>query len=236
MSGISSHGGKQRGHHRLPGGARMAHVTVRDDQATRRYLLLDLGGVLCRMDHPARLARLAASCRVSVADLQEAVWASGLDDDFDRGLFTTSEIVELFRQRFGFGGDIAEFERAWVAGFVTDDEMLAVVDGVDPSIGRAILSDNGPVLLDAMPRLLPDLWRRFDHVLFSCEIKALKPSPATFQYALDRLGCAPADMLYFDDRVGNVDAARSLGIDAEVFVSPRQAAERIRRTWPVPGR
>lgn len=200
---------------------------------TRRYLLLDFAGVLCRMDHPARLARLAALCEVSVSELHEAVWAAGLDDDFDRGLFTTGEIVELFRQRFGFRADLAEFERAWVAGFVPDEELLAVVDSVDPSIGRAILSDNGPVLLDAMPRLLPDFWRRFDHVLFSCEIKALKPSPAAFRYALDRLGCTPADVLFFDDRPANVEAARSLGIDAEVFVSPRQAAERIRQTWPV---
>jgi glucose-1-phosphatase len=200
--------------------------------STRRYLLLDLAGVLCRMDHPARLARLAAACQMSVSDLHEAVWASGLDDDFDRGLFTADEIVELFRQRFGFRAGLAEFERAWVAGFVPDEELLAVLDGVDPSVGRAVLSDNGPVLLDAMPRLWPDFWRRFDHVLFSCEVKALKPSPAIFEYALDRLGCEPGEVLFFDDRAANVEAARSLGMDAEVFVSPRQAAERIRQTWP----
>jgi glucose-1-phosphatase len=205
----------------------MAGVTL-----TRRYLLLDLGGVLCRMDQPARLARLAAACQVSVSDLHDAVWASGLDDDFDRGQFTADEIVELFRRRFGFRGDLAELERAWLAGFVPDEELLAVVDGVDRSVGRAILTDNGPVLFGAMRRLLPDFWRRFDHVLFSCEIKALKPSPEIFQYALDRLGSEPGDVLFFDDRAANVEAARALGMDAEVFVSPRQAAERIGQTWP----
>jgi glucose-1-phosphatase len=203
-----------------------------DRRAPRRYLLLDLSGVACQMDHPARLARLAAACDVSAADLHEAVWASGLDDDFDRGRFTRDEIVELFRERFGFRGDLAEFERAWAAGFVPDEDVLAVVDGLDPSVGRAILSDNSAVLLDAMPRFLPDLWRRFDHVLFSCEIKALKPAPATFQYALDRLGCAPADVLFFDDRAANVEAARSLGIEAEVFVNAREAAAHIGQTWP----
>jgi hypothetical protein len=48
-------------------------------------LLLDLAGVLCRMDHSARLARLAALCDASPDQLDAAVWGSGLDDEFDRG-------------------------------------------------------------------------------------------------------------------------------------------------------
>lgn len=195
----------------------------------RRYLLLDLSGVLCRMDHDARLARLAAACDVDATAIHDAVWASGLDDEFDRGRFTGDEIYQLFRERFGFRASLAEFERAWVAGFVPDQDLLAVVDKLDPSVGAAILSDNGPVLRQAMPRLLPEFWRRFDQVLFSCDIKALKPNPVTFRYALGRLCCAPSDVLFFDDLAENVLAARSCGMNAELYVGAREAAAHIRR-------
>jgi glucose-1-phosphatase len=193
-----------------------------------RWLVLDLTGVVCLLDHPARLAALAADCDATPEQLYAAVWESGLDNAWDAGGHSADEIQAVFRERFGYRGDRAAFERAWVAGFLPDERLLTVVDGVHPSVGRAILSDNGPVLFAAMPRLLPQVWHRFDPVLFSCELGAVKPDPAIFRAALDRLGCAPADVLFLDDRPTNVTAARGLGLAAETYVDARQAADRIR--------
>jgi FMN phosphatase YigB (HAD superfamily) len=193
-----------------------------------RVLLLDLGGVVCRMDHAARLARLAALCDAGPERLDAAVWGSGLDGEFDRGAYTLAEIVGLFRREFGFRGGRAELEEAWAAGFVSDAGVLAMIDALRPGAGCSVLSDNGPVLLAAMPRLLPDVWRRFDHVVFSCDIGACKPDPRAFRYALSVLGCPAADVLFLDDRPANVAAARALGMSAEVFHDPAQAAGVIR--------
>jgi putative hydrolase of the HAD superfamily len=84
------------------------------------------------------------------------------------------------------------------------------------------------VLLGAMERLLPQVWQRFDPVLFSCELGARKPDPAIFGAALARLDCAPADVLFLDDRPANVAAARALGLAAETYTGAPQAADRIR--------
>jgi len=191
-------------------------------------LLLDLAGVLCRMDHPARLARLAALCDASPDRLDAAVWRSGLDDEFDRGAYTLAEIVGLFRREFGFRGGAEELEEAWAAGFVPDDGVLALIDALRPGVGCSVLSDNGPVLLAAMPRLLPQVWRRLDHVMFSCDIGALKPDPRAFRYALGVLACPAADVLFLDDRPANAAAARALGMRAEVFYDAARAAGVIR--------
>lgn len=183
-----------------------------------RYLLFDLSDVICQMDHQTRLERLAAYCESTARELHDAVWASGLDTEFDLGRFTRDEVVKLFRTRFGFRGGLAELEQAWAAGFRPDRQLLAAIDEVRPSVRRAILSDNGPVLLEAMPRLLPEVWQRFDHVVFSCDINVLKPDAKAFQHALERIGCEPGEVLFFDDLADNVAAARSLGMEAEVYV------------------
>ena len=46
-----------------------------------------------------------------------------------------------------------------------------------------------------------------------------KPEPAIYRYVLDKLGTAPEETLFLDDRQVNVDAARALGIKGLVFTN-----------------
>ncbi|WP_116113198.1 HAD family hydrolase [Austwickia chelonae] len=61
---------------------------------------------------------------------------------------------------------------------------------------------------------------RYESVLDGCfysyELKVAKPDPAYFERILARLGAAAADVLFVDDRVDNVESARSVGLHAEV--------------------
>ena len=67
-----------------------------------------------------------------------------------------------------------------------------------------------------------DSWRSlvpvddlFDVVLDSSEIGIRKPDPRIFEQALLALGeCPPDRAVFLDDYVGNVDAARALGLHA----------------------
>ena len=46
--------------------------------------------------------------------------------------------------------------------------------------------------LAALPRAERDFFRRFRDIVVSGEVKLLKPDPAIYYLALDRLGCARA--------------------------------------------
>ena len=57
---------------------------------------------------------------------------------------------------------------------------------------------------------------RFDHLFYSCELGASKPSHGFFQTALRRLARRPEEVLFVDDNEANVVAARQVGLHADV--------------------
>lgn len=62
----------------------------------------------------------------------------------------------------------------------------------------------------------------FDPVLLSYETGVKKPDPKAFTILLETLHESPSHVLFIDDKLENVESARSLGIDAIQFTSPQQ--------------
>ena len=59
----------------------------------------------------------------------------------------------------------------------------------------------------------------FDALGFSCRIGAVKPEPASFQWAARALGVVPDQVLFVDDRAENVAAAQALGMRGHHFTT-----------------
>jgi len=55
----------------------------------------------------------------------------------------------------------------------------------------------------------------FDVSCYSFELGAAKPDPEFFVRAAERIGAAPASILFIDDNLANVEGARSVGFVAE---------------------
>jgi 2-haloacid dehalogenase len=65
---------------------------------------------------------------------------------------------------------------------------------------------------------------RFEGIVVSGEERVTKPDPALFHRLLDRYGVAPAETVFVDDSLGNVEAARRLGMTGLLFTD----ADRLR--------
>jgi putative hydrolase of the HAD superfamily len=72
-------------------------------------------------------------------------------------------------------------------------------------------------------------WLRFfDLCVFSAEVRLIKPDPAIFRYALDKLGIEPSAVLLIDDRFSNISVARTLGIESIKFTSLVQLDKQLK--------
>jgi FMN hydrolase / 5-amino-6-(5-phospho-D-ribitylamino)uracil phosphatase len=60
----------------------------------------------------------------------------------------------------------------------------------------------------------------------SCRTGLRKPDPAAYEHAATQLGLAPEALLFIDDRRGNCEAARSIGMPAIHFEGDVAALER----------
>jgi HAD superfamily hydrolase (TIGR01509 family) len=58
---------------------------------------------------------------------------------------------------------------------------------------------------------------RFDLLVWSFELGLVKPDPGIYHYLLEKLGTAPEETLFLDDKLLNVEAALALGIRALEF-------------------
>jgi putative hydrolase of the HAD superfamily len=114
------------------------------------------------------------------------------------------------------GADAAAVAEAWAeAGWDIDLDMVDLVAEVRRAVPVALLSN-------ASTRLLADLERSgiagsFDAVVGSADLGAAKPAAAAFEGAAAAIGVPLDRCLFVDDTVGHVEAARALGLRAEVF-------------------
>ena len=72
-----------------------------------------------------------------------------------------------------------------------------------------------------------------DEWLISGDLGLRKPSPAIYLKAVERLGVAPGEITFVDDRPRNLDSAQDLGINTVLRDvggdQPRSSHRRIRR-------
>ncbi|MCQ2743113.1 MAG: HAD family phosphatase [Bacilli bacterium] len=59
--------------------------------------------------------------------------------------------------------------------------------------------------------------RHFDDLVFSFELKMIKPNPEIFEHVLNKHSLTPSECLFIDDNEDNIETAKRLGINAYHF-------------------
>lgn len=57
----------------------------------------------------------------------------------------------------------------------------------------------------------------FDGVLFSAEVKCMKPQKEMYEHLFDRFGLKPEECFFIDDQPLNIEGARACGMDGYCF-------------------
>jgi putative hydrolase of the HAD superfamily len=79
-----------------------------------------------------------------------------------------------------------------------------------------------------------DIVRRFDNGVISGRVGMVRPRPEIFAMAAQRFGALPGDLVFLDDRLANVLAARAAGWNALQFTGAAEAERAFRAAgwWP----
>ncbi len=79
---------------------------------------------------------------------------------------------------------------------------------------------------DNLRKLLEGLWKIdgvFDEIFISAEMGFAKPDPAIYKIVIDSLGQDPSELIFVDDFIENIKAAREASINAIHFRNREQA-------------
>jgi HAD superfamily hydrolase (TIGR01509 family) len=185
-----------------------------------QVLVLDLGGVVFRYDHQARLRRLSDLCGIPENELDAMFWKSDFVGDCDAGrLGDVEDVRRAIRSRLNWQGPDDALDEAWCSALTPDPAVVALLES-PPRQGPQLagLTNNGPLEEHTYPRLHPEL-RLFETVLYSHRLGATKPSRQAYETATTCLGVTPEEVLFIDDNPDNVEGAKRFGWQAEVFES-----------------
>jgi putative hydrolase of the HAD superfamily len=188
-------------------------------------LLLDLGNVFVFHDNALLYRRLGARAGLSGEEVgrrfAERVWPPIVTAPRDEAAIRNEVCLAL-----GIRLEAAEFHRLFTSHFTLHDELVPAVERLIGRVRLGILSNTNAAHARWCREHIPVL-DRFDAVLLSHEVGLAKPDPAFYRAALSRLGTEPGRTLFFDDLPEYVQAARAMGMRAEVFTTAEAFADSL---------
>jgi putative hydrolase of the HAD superfamily len=188
------------------------------------WLLFDYGNVISRSQPPEAVARLAEAARCPEPEFTAAYWEHRLAYDEAKldGPGYWQQVGASAGRAFS-GAEVARLTSLDIASWLDlNPGTVALVQDMAAAGHRLALLSNAPEDVARAVASLP-IAALFEHCLFSCFLRLVKPDAAIYRAVLERLGATPADVIFLDDRQDNVASAAELGIRSVLFTEPGSA-------------
>lgn len=186
---------------------------VEDDMKNAQWLLFDLGGVLIDYVGPQKLRAWLPESTDEQAFRERLLFSPSLRA-FESGKMGPGAFALAFIGELGLRVGPDEF----LAGY--PDFISGWYDGAEALLAAlatrrrlALLSNTNEVHWARLTRA-PGCDRLFDEIFLSFRTGLLKPDAGAFRHVVATLGCAPEDILFFDDSEANVRSALACGLGA----------------------
>lgn len=189
--------------------------------------VFDIGRVLIEWD-PRHLYRTIFADPAEMAWFLTDVVSKDWIEDLDRGRDVFESMDQLAGRHPRYDAAIRAFHERWdemVPGVI--EGTVAILEGLRRSGTRTYAITNfADDKFARTVRRFPVLGG-FDGIVVSAREGLIKPDPAIFHRFLERYGLAAGDCLFVDDIAANVEAARSVGMQAVQFVGPDPLREAL---------
>lgn len=196
-----------------------------------KAVIFDYGNVLCHEHLDSDLDEMAKCIGVDLQTFKDAYWHYRLD--YDAGKSFDSHYYQMVAEK--------------CAAAITAEQIKQCIDFDNIGWSRP----NQPMvewahrlraegikiaILSNMPQDFRDFFStctwlpEFDHATYSCELKSVKPAHEIYHHSINGLGIEPENVLFIDDRLPNIEAAKELGWQGFVFTNANDLHEFIKNT------
>lgn len=191
-------------------------------------IVFDFGGVIAKADTTQMANFLLSSFNINkeelsnvLRDMQNYVSSGGSEKQFWEQ-FAVSRKVVLSNDWFNEFGVIIKESITEIT-----ENVILVKKLQRQGYQTAMLSDVTQYQAEIIRKM--GYYDLFCPVLLSYEIGVNKPNSEAFQILLRKLDKPASSVLFIDDRIENIEAAKNQGIDAIHFTDPKQLVEELKR-------
>lgn len=185
------------------------------------FIYFDLGNVILNFDHDIGCNQVAKLTGLSPAQVDDAIFGSGLEDKFETGLVDEDQFHESFCSATGCDIDKAQLLLATSDIFTPNMPVFSIITQLR-TVGFpiGILSNTCSAHWELERQRFLILKEFFDPCILSYESKSMKPDGKIYQDAIERAGFAAGQCFFVDDKPENVAGAVEAGMDAVLYESP----------------
>ena len=191
-------------------------------KTTIKAIVFDFGGVLLDWNPHNIFHPYFPDGSQAIDDFFAEVDFYAWNAELDRGRSFADGVAEL-SAKFPHRASLIEiFAKNW------KDSILGDIEGT-VEILYALKKKSYPLYglsnwsAETFPMMLEEysFFDKFDDIVFSGEVKQIKPEPAIYLLLLDKIEYSASECLFIDDSLPNIETARSLGFYGHHFSSPK---------------
>lgn len=191
----------------------------------KKTIIFDLGGVLIDWN-PKYMYRKIFETEKSVDHFLQHVCTFEWNEAQDGGR-TIAEANQILIDQFPeYQSEILAFYGRWTemlgGPIVGTVDILRQISRSTSSRLVALTNWSAETWPHAIERY--DFLQLFEGILVSGQEGLKKPDPAIYHLILSRYDIKPQDAVFIDDNLRNIEAAKAIGIQSILFVSPDQLA------------
>lgn len=183
-----------------------------------RNVILDLGGVLYRIDTSLTHAALRA---LAGPGARQDKWTQPVFQALEKGLVEPAVFREMLRAHLDSKASDAELDAAW------NVLLLGVIPGREELVKRLaskfrviLLSNTNAIHEKVWGPQCANLFAPMERLWYSYEMQMRKPDREIYDHVIQAMGMQPEESLFLDDSPENVQAAIDAGWHSQ-WVDPK---------------
>jgi HAD superfamily hydrolase (TIGR01509 family) len=181
-----------------------------------KTIIFELGGVLVNLDWDKVCAGLQRHS--NSGDVRSEVVNGPIVRSAMQGLLSPEAYQETLCRKLHSNLGYEEFVGIWNGLLSANYDIIPLVERLKPN-HRLILASNTDPIHFAYTIQNCSVLENFESFFLSYEMRLLKPDPEFYRHVLKTLAVPAGECVFIDDRVENVESARSVGITSFRFVS-----------------
>lgn len=184
-------------------------------------VIFDFGNVIALFDYKIAASRIGKSVGISGAELMEK--AMGLDFhpllmDLESGRIHEMKFFGELKSRLELPQPVESIAADWADIFSANQPVHDLAHALKNKGYRLVLGSNtNAVHARQFQNQFADLLGRFDALIMSHEVGAMKPAPIFYERCWTSVNAVPGNCVFIDDMPENVEGARATGLNGLHF-------------------
>lgn len=192
-------------------------------------IIFDLGGVIVDLAPENTLTEFATLANKPLTEILEIYSVNALFPAYETGRIGAEEFRNSIRALFNLEVSDAEIDRCWNAMLVgIPPEKLTMLTRLKNHFTTLVLSNTNSIHLTYLNEVILNgqvLDAYVHRAYYSHMVGMRKPDQEIYEYVLNTHSLIPEETLFLDDNADNIQAAKTLGIEALLIEHPSRVIE-----------